>query len=897
MAPRSSIAVAFIAILMLPAVALGQEAALSPSTPVAGDADPNSERPLTHHELLDVRGEISGWPTRPTTFVADVSIDRDQPIRGHVCRRGVRLCSYGRLPRDGAHPDDPVVSVRPADVERLGAGKGVLQGRFAFVRSVNSLRLVDPVAAPAGSYLTPIEPDSMATAAALPVGSLIVARGWLSVLRGEDTCPKVPKEPRALDGRRGGWDSPFVRCPGGWLAAAEVLEADPADPLRPTSYGIPVQFGALDRYGAVDEGPTTYLLRRVANPVPDTEPARGWRIAGRLAAVEGLPVPTTSIASNTVRPSGLDWHPVVERQPPADTRRIYSTDWAGGFASIHQGADHVLSTWVSADGMTWDSAALPAAIRTVAALLELKDGLALIANHRGSVPGRSFDVWRSGDGLEWRHAGRKRISTLGGLTNHRRVFHGFWSLGDRIVTMESYSLRPPSTDAIGVWPDDPSPDVTYAWTSTNGRRWQREIATGLGGRKHGIHSWFTAQGDGELLMLQENQRRDLRRSTDGVRWERIGSYPQELITNAPFAFTRVRDSYAIAGEPTDGTYGDGNFLTIWHGTGQGDWVRVVDRPSRMPTALVSTGSTVVLAGDRFDFTPRTDGADPWFVPFVMASTDGGRTWDESVGWTDDQRWCDPTLAAREGAVVLGWGCPPADGASKYVAAVAPADSDLRAAVPTPRQALSCDARGKIHSVRDEWRYLSGLATPTDALQEILDEGFVVPRSGYRELARGDDTVLFGFRNGRDVKVAVRVTATRSGGWIPEWLADCDLSEFGRGADMGPGVWLWANRDGRTIQERRGPAHCRQQSTRTLWLDRPRVRGRALYVRDPEGQFRDQWQAPYLRSTTLPADVRNTGYRRDGASIWMAADKDSVYIKQGGTVQRWPRIPGSALGCA
>jgi hypothetical protein len=247
--------------------------------------------------------------------------------------------------------------------------------------------------------------------------------------------------------------------------------------------------------------------------------------------------------------------------------------------------------------------------------------------------------------------------------------------------------------------------------------------------------------------------------------------------------------------------------------------------------------------------------------------------------------------------VLDAVCAPPEAASKYVVSLDPRIPDVPADVPTPRQALSCDARGKVHSVRDEWGYLSGFDTPTEALQEVLGEGFVVPRSGYQELARDDDAVLFGFRNRKDVKVAVRVIATGSGGWIPEWLADCDLSEFGRGADMGPGVWLWANRDGRTIEERRGPAHCRQQSTRTLWFDGPGVRGRALYVRDPEGHFRDGWRAPYLRSTTLPANARNTGYRRDGASIWMAADRDSVYIKQGGTVQRWPRIPANAIACA
>lgn len=219
-------------------------------------------------------------------------------------------------------------------------------------------------------------------------------------------------------------------------------------------------------------------------------------------------------------------------------------------------------------------------------------------------------------------------------------------------------------------------------------------------------------------------------------------------------------------------------------------------------------------------------------------------------------------------------------------------------VPTPREALECDGKSRVHSVRNEWAYLSGFDTAVAALQNVLDEGFVIPRTGYEELSRGGDSVLYGFRNRNKVKVAIRIDATESGRWIPEWLADCHLAEYGPKADMGPGVWLWANRNGKTIQERRGPAHCRQQSVRTLWwaTSSGKRRDQRFYVRDPEGRFRNQWRAPYLRFTKLPSDARNTGYRRDGATIWMAPDRDSIYIKDGRNVQRWPRVPNIA-GCA
>lgn len=600
------------------------------------------------------------------SLVADVTIERDTLLRGHRCVKGTRLCSYGTLPRPEEHPTDPVVSVRPGAVERLGGGTDPLTGRFAFILSRHRLRLVDPVVSPVDSYLTPIEPDAMATANSLPVGTLIAARGWLSVLERDKACPKVP---RALDGRRDGWDSAFVRCPGGWLTPDEVVETDPDDPLRPTVFGIPVQFGALDRYGTrfgtEEPGLATYLLRRVKNPIPGRKPKRGWRIAGRLDALDGILMPAAPEFDEASRPGGLDWQPVIGRQPPADTRRIATTDWSGGLASAHEGTDHVLSTWVSNDGSGWEAAELPPRIRSVAALLALKDGLALIANERVLDRVRAFDVWRSGDGLTWQRAGRQRISSPSRFRQYRRIMTGYWSLGDRIVTIESYSQQPSSGDTVGIAPDDPGPDVTHSWISRDGRRWQRRIATGLGGAQHGIHGRLFAQGEDELVLLQADRSRDIRRTTDGVHWDRIGTYPEEFITNAPSAFTRVEDGFLVAGEPTEDTYGDGNFLTVWRGTGNGDWVRTVNRPGRMPTAIVASGSTVVLTGDEFDFTAVDEEFDPAFVPYVMVSNDGGRTWDESLEWSDEERWCLEGLASLDGTILLQASCPPRDAATTY----------------------------------------------------------------------------------------------------------------------------------------------------------------------------------------------------------------------------------------
>ena len=224
---------------------------------------------------------------------------------------------------------------------------------------------------------------------------------------------------------------------------------------------------------------------------------------------------------------------------------------------------------------------------------------------------------------------------------------------------------------------------------------------------------------------------------------------------------------------------------------------------------------------------------------------------------------------------------------------------LPSTVPAAPAALECDLRPSTGSGRDHWAGLaSGGESPRDALRVALRDGWSVPQRGYRVMDRDDGAVLYGFHAGGEVKVAVRVVARIDGSWVPERLATCRLAEFGPGAKMGPGVWLWANRRGRTIAQRRLPVDCGWPSAQVMvWrspLDPEQPRFTRWYVRDPEGLFRDQWQARYLRQASLPADARDTGYRRGRERIWMAADGRSVYVGRRGDTERWPRIEG--VGC-
>lgn len=895
------VAVTLSALFLLPGSAVAQDVspASQPSTP---DLRPNAERPLSHEELLALRAESRsrGWDGR--MLVADTVIERTEPTRIKADGNGAGV-AFGHLARD-SKAGDPVVQARDRVGTQYPNDQSPVAGLLGIELSDRALGLQGTLVTPAGTYLTPVELESMNTAAQVPVGSLVAVRGWLSRIDQLEPCPRVPE---ALDrDGNGGWSSPFVRCPGGWITADAIGDIDSSDPLAPAAYGIPVQHGAATQFGARRAGaaisePATYLLRHVANPLEGGQPALGWEVIGRLDAVDTTRLETSAALSEAAAPSGLAWQAGLERQPPADAQSTHSTAWANGFAAVHIGQHRVLSAWVSPDGRTWDGAPLPPDIGSVSALLRLGDRLAIISNEQPFSRTWRFDVWTSRDGLDWTRSTRQRVRWPRGVDNQaRRRVHGYWSVGDRIVAIGSYGPNRCCgriDERIFLAAPGATSDVTFTWSSTDGRTWRRQRTMGVP-RSASDELGSRISSDGrELLAIWGDHKRTISTSADGVRWHPIGRYPDDLEIDSRSVLARTPDGLVIAGEPQEGGTGEGSPLAIWTSRADGGWQRYLDRPSSAPESITVVGDSVVVAGSQLDLRePSLD--PPPDRPWLLVSMDRGRTWDDSLAWTGDSDWCLRELSDRNGHVVLHASCAPPGAASKYIVDLGAVNLAAAPVVPPP-QALQCDRRTVGASVRDEWGYLSGFTSPVQALDDVLAEGFVVPRSDYDVLARDDAAVLYGFRNGREVKVAVRVTATDAGGWAPEWLAHCDLSEFGRKADMGPGVWLWANRNGRTIQERRGPAHCRLQSTRTLWWPAPsgKQRRAALYVRDPEGQFRDQWQAPYLRSTTLPASARDTSYRRHGATIWMAADRSSIYIKEGKRVERWPRIPRSAIACA
>ena len=665
-APRAPHAlIAAVAVLLSGMIAHGQPAVAVESE--AADARPNAERPLTHEELLTIRGERERFTTwGATTLVAETVLERDRALRAGDEWSGEGP-AFGALPRAGAHPGDPLVLASKAVTARYPADDGPVRGLLAISDSrSDALRLEGTVEMPVGTYLTPIERSVIAAADALPVGALIVARGWLSSLPSSVTCPDVP---RALDPHdTGGRDSPFVRCPGGWLTADEVTEPDPADPAIPLGFGIPVQSGALERYGRqADEqpvpGPASYLLRRVANPIDGAEPERAWLVIGRLGPVTAPDVAPPADRTDIARPGGLDWQPGMDRQPPADSWSLDSTAWKGGFASVHLGRDRVLSSWVSSDGRSWEGAELPIDIATVSALLPLRDGLVLIANELRFDEPWTYEVWTSTDGLSWRRVSRQRVPLPDRFDGYRRNVQGFWSLGDRIVALATYTTTPCCGRSSGwtvVANDRRASDVTFAWTSPNGRRWERQRTRGIPKDTEDWFGYLVTQGDGELLARWGGADRTIGRSTDGIRWRTNGHLPDEFTGYSPSLLVRTDDGFVLGnGVEVEGRARER--MTFWRSDDAERWQQTFARFGGRVTSMVSSGSTVIVAGNG-GYSRGTGDELPW----LMASDDGGRTWVETDTWVGDTEWCLESLTANGSTVTLDAACATPDAASTYV---------------------------------------------------------------------------------------------------------------------------------------------------------------------------------------------------------------------------------------
>jgi hypothetical protein len=213
--------------------------------------------------------------------------------------------------------------------------------------------------------------------------------------------------------------------------------------------------------------------------------------------------------------------------------------------------------------------------------------------------------------------------------------------------------------------------------------------------------------------------------------------------------------------------------------------------------------------------------------------------------------------------------------------------------PTALAALRCDGKPSPTGGSD-LDVEGGGPTPEAALAAALRSGYTIPGSGYRQLERRDDAVLYGFEAGGRVRTAVLATPLSDGsGWAVTEIRTCALAELGPDADLPSQREAWVHADGRTMFGFSGARHCGgHRLTKLLFSER---RG-TVYVRDPRHLVDAPPGRAFTRDTSLPATATDTGFRRGGDELWMARDRAAVYVVLAdGRVERWPRA--GSTGCA
>lgn len=205
-------------------------------------------------------------------------------------------------------------------------------------------------------------------------------------------------------------------------------------------------------------------------------------------------------------------------------------------------------------------------------------------------------------------------------------------------------------------------------------------------------------------------------------------------------------------------------------------------------------------------------------------------------------------------------------------------------------------------------YDSGLASTQSSAEEAVANWFDeegnwfggLPLHGYSvERADADGWTLLSYDVGGATKAAVVVSDEihdyddHTGWGVYAW-AMCDPAEFPAAMTDELGLQIWEDTDGHRIAQStvlsfQGAEHCDWQDITFLRLGHgPRA---PQFVSDDRGEFGDQLRTTYDGSARLPADAVDTGFRRAGRHLWVAADRSAAYLvalDDDTDVQRWPR---------
>ncbi len=364
---------------------------------------------------------------------------------------------------------------------------------------------------------------------------------------------------------------------------------------------------------------------------------------GHAASPEPSLSPTP--AADLTVPSSLDWQQTIPSQAPRG-RLSEVTTWSRGFAALGEDGAGLPTVWVSTDGASWTSHALPF-LKRLQPHLDALDGrlVAVAAVPHGEV--ERLASWISRDGETWRRAPNDRMMALPSrptvpgylaLTppvnvDGQLVVYGHW---DGCCGAVTPPIAGPPAGSYGYLSAAPAHNGIVAWRTGDGLHWTRHPIT------PSLDSLDCVAEDVERL-IGLDYGSPLVASADGVDWEPVGEVPIDRGPPDAACVWPTATGYlqvgVADGDPISGYQGSTGISTSADGRA---WSPVEPLLGFEVGGVAVLGDTVVLDGSQ----SGPDGSEP--VALQLLSTDGGRTWFPTSGWPS-------TTIASDGRVIVAVG--------------------------------------------------------------------------------------------------------------------------------------------------------------------------------------------------------------------------------------------------
>ena len=356
-------------------------------------------------------------------------------------------------------------------------------------------------------------------------------------------------------------------------------------------------------------------------------------------------------AGTSATPTGLDWQAVGPEPRRRSSMQLLAT-WDGGFAVVDEDAGRpVVRT--SADGLSWATARLPRFQGWDRELIAFEGGLALLTSTYSERPGAAmrFDVWRSPDGLAWERAGGLVVTPPPGClagVGDLAVVGGRLQVMGTLCTPPCCGLGPGPGPLVAGMGDlalagSVPPQRVVAWTSRDGRRWQRQPVRLLDpdGQSARLRSFIGVDPSPDgLLAIPEYGPAAIVESTDGLTWTEFAPFPDGFTPwgdNEPG--TAVASGMLLVGQ-------DGTGAGIWRLEPDGSWTRAVSSVEETAThGLATDGRVVIASGVVREWSPGT-------FAWTLVSMDGGITFDPELAWRGTVDSCVRGVAIHAGVAVM-----------------------------------------------------------------------------------------------------------------------------------------------------------------------------------------------------------------------------------------------------